>query len=238
MQDMNGHSYLVVGGSSGIGLGIVGALLERGADVTVWSRHQSDDLLNTDARHVAVDVSKPVEDGLEIPDSLAGIAYCPGTIRLGSFRQLSDEDYLEDFTVNVLGAVRVVRAALKSLRKDGGASLVFFSTVAVRAGMSFHASVAASKGAVEGLAKTLAAELAGKAVRSNVIAPSMTDTPLAEKFLSSEKKREAAADRHPLKRVGTVDDLAAMAVYLLSPESSWITGQVIGVDGGLGALRP
>ena len=236
MKDLQDQKYFVVGGSSGIGLGIVHRLVERGADVTVFSRHKSDELGSV--RHEEVDISKPLDDSVPIPDSLAGIAYCPGTIRLGSFRQLSDDDYLEDFTVNVLGGVRIVRAALKSLRKDGGASLVFFSTVAVATGLSFHASVSASKGAVEGLARTLAAELAGKGVRANVIAPSMTDTPLADKFLSSEKKREAAAGRHPLGRVGTVDDIASMAVFLLSPESGWITGQVIGVDGGLGSVRP
>jgi NAD(P)-dependent dehydrogenase (short-subunit alcohol dehydrogenase family) len=121
-------------------------------------------------------------------------------------------------------------------RSAAGASILLFSSVAVRTGMPFHASVGAAKGAVEGLARSLAAELAPH-IRVNVIAASLTDTPLAAGLLSSDEKRQAAAKRHPLQRIGSPQDVARMAALLLSEAASWITGQVIPIDGGMGALR-
>ena len=123
-----------------------------------------------------------------------------------------------------------------ALRASGNASVVFFSTVAVAQGMTMHASVSAVKGAIEGLTRSLAAELAPR-IRVNCVAPGLTDTPLSERFLSSEQKRNAMADKHPLKRVGTVDDVAELASFLLKPTASWITGQIIGVDGGMSSVR-
>jgi NAD(P)-dependent dehydrogenase (short-subunit alcohol dehydrogenase family) len=171
-----------------------------------------------------------------LPERVHALAYCPGSIRLKPFERLSDEDFRADFELNLLGAVRTVRGLLPALRRAGNASVVLFSTVAVNAGMPFHASVAAAKGAVEGLARALAAELA-PAVRVNVVAPSLTDTPLAGRLLGSQAKRDQAAARHPLGRVGQPDDAAAAAAYLLSDAAGWVSGQVLGVDGGLGALR-
>jgi NAD(P)-dependent dehydrogenase (short-subunit alcohol dehydrogenase family) len=167
---------------------------------------------------------------------LHGLVYCPGSIRLQPFAKLRDEDYREDLELNLLGAVRAIRAALPAMKASGEASIVLFSTVAVSTGMPMHASVAAAKGAVEGFARSLAAELA-PAVRVNVIAPSLTDTPLASGLLRSERQRESAGARHPLGRVGEPSDIAAAVRYLLSRDSAWVTGQVISVDGGLGTLR-
>jgi NAD(P)-dependent dehydrogenase (short-subunit alcohol dehydrogenase family) len=132
--------------------------------------------------------------------------------------------------------VKAVHGVLPNLKKADCPSLVFFSTVAVKVGMPFHTSVAAAKGAIEGFAKALAAEYAPN-MRVNVIAPSLTDTPLASKLLSNDSKKEKMAERHPLKRVGTKEDIAATAAFLIGDEANWITGQVLGVDGGLSTIN-
>ena len=148
------------------------------------------------------------------------------------------EDFQKDLDINLLGLVKVAQACLPRLKKSDAAAIVTYSTVAVRQGMGFHASVAAAKGAVEGLTRSLAAELAPQNIRVNCIAPSLTDTPLAEKLLSSPEKREASAKRHPIRKLGRAQDLAAAALYLISPAASWTTGQVLHIDGGLSAIKP
>ena len=170
------------------------------------------------------------------PDIIDGLVYCPGTINLKPFRRLIEADFLHDFRVNVTGAVKVIQQAYNALRKSDQASVVLFSTVAVQLGMNFHSSVAASKGAVEGLVRSLAAEFSPK-IRVNAIAPSLTDTPLAAGLLAGEARQKASAEMHPLKRYGNPSDIASAAVFLLNPSSSWITGQVLHVDGGLSALK-
>jgi 3-oxoacyl-[acyl-carrier protein] reductase len=230
-------NILVVGASSGIGAAVARTLLESGASVYIWNRRSADELVAAGARQSIVDV---IADGPlqgESPETLHGVVYAPGTINLGSFRQLKPDVYRQDYEVNLVGAVKVLQAVHEPLLAAGGASVVLFSTVAVQTGMAFHASVAAAKGAVEGFARSLAAEYAPKKVRFNVVAPSLTETPLAGRLLSTDKKAEAAAERHPLKRIGTVGDQAGAALFLLDPANSWITGQIIGVDGGLGTLR-
>ncbi len=232
-------NILVVGGSSGIGLAITSKLSKAGHQVWVASRSQSDELKNLGVSHIQLDVTQDVSDVLnDLPDVLHGLAYCPGTINLKPFQRLSEDDFLNDFQVNVMGAVRVLQASMKNLRKAKGASVVLFSTVAVKLGMNFHSSVAVSKAGVEGLAKSLAAEWAMHKVRVNAIAPSLTDTPLASKLLSSDDKRDAADKRHPIGRVGTTEDVATVAEYLLSDQSTWMTGQILGVDGGMSTLKP
>ncbi|RYE03895.1 MAG: SDR family oxidoreductase, partial [Sphingobacteriaceae bacterium] len=151
---------------------------------------------------------------------------------------LQREDYLNDFKLNVLGAVTLIQASLKGLKAAGNASVVLFSTVAARTGMSYHASVSVSKGAVESLAVSLAAEFASSKIRVNVIAPSLTNTPLAQYLLNSDEKREAMSKRHPLGKFGQPEDMANAAKFLLSEESSWITGQILNIDGGLSTLKP
>jgi NAD(P)-dependent dehydrogenase (short-subunit alcohol dehydrogenase family) len=171
-----------------------------------------------------------------LPGELHGLVYCPGNIRLQPFSSTTPEAFREDFDLNLSGAVRVLQAALPALQRAESASVVLFSSVAASLGMPLHASVAAAKGAVEGLTRALAAEWAPR-VRVNAIAPSLTDTRLATPLLRSERQRTAAAERHPLGRTGTVDDAAAAAAFLLSAESAWVTGQILPVDGGLGSLR-
>ena len=135
-----------------------------------------------------------------------------------------------------MGAVRVLQSVEKNLKAAGKASVLFFSTVAVQTGMPFHASVAASKGALEGLTRSLAAEWA-PAIRVNCIAPSLVNTPLADKFLNNEAKLAKASERHPLQRVGTAEEIAELGIFLLSDNSNWMTGQIITVDGGIGSLK-
>jgi len=187
--------------------------------------------------HVPFDATQDEFPSDELSEKLSGLAYCPGSIRLRPFTRLTPEEFLEDYRINLLGAVAVIKGCLNSLKKaDPTAAIVLFSTVAVGTGMPFHASIASAKGAVEGLTRSLAAELAPR-IRVNAIAPSLTDTPLAEALLADDGKRKAAADRHPLKRTGTPRELADIAHFLLSDSASWITGQIISVDGGMGAVR-
>jgi NAD(P)-dependent dehydrogenase (short-subunit alcohol dehydrogenase family) len=150
---------------------------------------------------------------------------------------LTVEDFLEDYQINLVGAVKAIQGCLVRLRKaDPSAAIVLFSTVAARTGMPFHASIASAKGAIEGLTRSLAAELAPR-IRINAIAPSLTDTPLAHALLADKVKRKAAAERHPLKRIGNAMEIAETANHLLSDASAWITGQIITVDGGMGSVR-
>jgi NAD(P)-dependent dehydrogenase (short-subunit alcohol dehydrogenase family) len=230
---MTQKNILVVGGSTGIGLALVAQLAGAGHQVLVWSRHAGELEGMPGVTHLSVDVAQ--DELPALPAALDGLVYCPGSINLKPFKSLGVQQFQADFELNVLGAVRCLQAAEGALKKGSDPAVVLFSTVAVKKGMAFHASIAAAKGAVEGLAKSLAAEWA-PAVRVNAIAPSLTDTPLAERLLSTEDKRRAAADRHPLKRVGTAAEIASLAAYLLSPAAGFITGQVIGADGGMGSL--
>jgi NAD(P)-dependent dehydrogenase (short-subunit alcohol dehydrogenase family) len=233
---MSEKNYVVVGGSSGIGLRLTELLLKDGYNVWVLSRRKPVTDQAGTLNWIEFDVLNDDVEKLELPSEIKGLAYCPGSINLRPFRGLKPESFRDDLEINLIGAVKVIKAALKPLQAAGSSSIVLFSTVAVNQGMPFHASIAAAKGAVEGLSRSLAAELAPK-VRVNCIAPSLTDTPLAEKLLSTPQKQEASAQRHPLKKVGSVNDLASMAAFLLSDNSSWVTGQVIGVDGGLSSLK-
>lgn len=173
---------------------------------------------------------------LNLPDALDGVAYCPGSLNLKSFRALQEANILDDFRISALGAVRVLQATGNALRAGRQPGVVLFSTVAVQQGMPFHASIAMAKGAVEGLTRALAAEWA-PVIRVNAIAPSLTNTPLAARLLSSEERIQASRDRHPLRQIGAPEDVAATALFLLGEQSRWITGQVWGVDGGMSTLR-
>lgn len=234
---MEKRSVFVVGGSSGIGLEIVKRLAANGHEVYVGSRDVRALADMAGVHHISLDVRAESLDLESLPETLLGLVYCPGTITLKPFQRLTTEDFLQDYNLNLLGAVKVIQSSLKRLRKSTeGASIVLFSTVAVKIGMPFHASTASAKAAVEGFARSMAAEFAPR-IRVNVIAPSLTDTPLAENLLSNEQKRQGSADRHPLKRLGTSQEVAQMAVHLLSEEGSWITGQVFHVDGGMSSVR-
>jgi NAD(P)-dependent dehydrogenase (short-subunit alcohol dehydrogenase family) len=226
-------NILIIGGSHGIGLAIAKEL-ENGNTVFVASR-SNENLADLNVTHIAFDALTDTLDTSNLPTEIDGLVYCPGSINLRPFRGLKPEAFEADLQINFIGLVKVIQSVLPNLTASKQASIVLFSSVAASMGMPFHTSVAAAKGAIEGFAKALAAEYAPK-IRVNVIAPSLTDTPLADKFLSTEEKREKSALRHPLKRVGTPDDMAQMTSFLLSEKSSWISGQIFHVDGGMSTL--
>lgn len=229
--------YLIVGGSTGIGKALTENLIAQGYHVTVASRSASSRIDANESLSVHdIDATQAGGDWSFLPEKLDGVAYLGGSINLKPFHRLKNEDFLDDFRINLLGAVNTIQAALPALKKAEHASIVLFSTVAVQRGLTFHASVAAAKGAVEGLTRELSAELA-PGIRVNAVALSLTDTPMAEKLLSNDTKRDAANDRHALKRHGKPEDISEMASFLLSDKASWITGQIIGVDGGMGTVQ-
>ena len=227
-------NILIIGGSSGIGRALVDLLVPVH---NVYVAARSDESLNNTAvNYLAFDALSDALDVSALPEQLDGYVYCPGSINLRPFRGLKPETFQQDYDINVVGAVKSLQTVLPLLQKSDVASLVFFSTVAVQTGMPFHASVAAAKGAIEGLTRSLAAEYAPK-FRVNCIAPSLTQTPLADKFLNNEAKLEKAQARHPLQQVGSAKNIAQMAAFLLGEESQWMTGQILHVDGGIGDLK-
>ncbi|MAB85125.1 MAG: oxidoreductase [Cryomorphaceae bacterium] len=224
------HTILIVGHRTGIGRSIAELMLNSGHNVLGISR-EACDYSHENLTSLTCNIAE-IDDSL-IPENLSGFVYCPGTINLKPFRSLKVQDFQNDFEINALGAASALQKVERSI-KSGKGSVILFSTVAVGQGMPFHASVAMAKGAVEGLGKSLAAEWAPN-VRVNVIAPSLTDTPMASKLLGNESRREASEQRHPLKSVGEPIDIAQMAKVLL--ESKWISGEIIGVNGGMGHIR-
>ncbi|MCF4101452.1 SDR family oxidoreductase [Gillisia sp. M10.2A] len=227
-------NILFIGGSSGIGLEAV-KLLAADNNIFVASR-TSENLGELEVRHYEFDVLKDSIEDLELPATIDGFVYCPGSINLKPFKMLKPEVFEQELQLNFISLIKTVQGIIPKLKNSEQASLIFFSTVAVKIGMPFHTSVAASKGAIEGFAKALAAEYA-PSFRVNVIAPSLTNTNLAKKLLSSEDKIDKMNNRHPLKRVGEAHDIANLTAFLLSDKSSWMTGQIIGLDGGVSTLN-
>ncbi len=225
--------YLFAGASSAIAQA---ALRMAHAEGITVSGISTKDLsgLGYDHTYQVTDYSKSSLPELDTP--IHGLVYFPGTINLKPLHRTTEAEFLEEYRINALGAVGVIQQYLSNLKSAGNPSIVLMSTVAAAQGMTFHSSIAMAKGAIEGLALALAAELA-PTMRVNAVAPSLTASPLADKLINSPEKLEASNKRHPLRRIGQPDDIANAVVFLLSDKASWITGQVMHVDGGMSTVR-
>jgi 3-oxoacyl-[acyl-carrier protein] reductase len=224
-------TIIVVGGSKGIGNAIVTSLLSSHKIINI-SRTASD-ISHENLTHYNCDV---VNEELPDLDHADGLVYCPGSINLKPINRLSIDDFKSDFEINVLGAVKAVQKYLPLLKKGENPSIILFSTVAAKLGMPFHASVAASKSAVEGLTKSLGAELA-PTIRVNAIAPTVTDTDLASKLLRNERMIENMNERHPLKKYLQPQEVADMAIFLLSEKAASLSGQIFQMDCGIVSFK-
>ena len=226
-------NILLIGGSTGIGYELSQKLKEDN-NIFISTRNQ-DKFNHPNIKTNELDLDKEFETDW-LPEHLDGFIYLPGTINLRPFKGLKPSVFIEDFNVNVMGCIKILQKVLPKIQAAENPSIVMFSTVAVKIGMPFHSSVSSSKGAIEGLTRSLAAEFAPK-IRVNAIAPSILDTPLAEKFLNSETKLENSRNRHPMKEIGSPKDISEVVKFLLEDNSKWMTGQIIPFDGGMSSVK-
>ncbi len=229
-------NYLVIGSTAGIGKQIALQLASSGHKVYgTYNKTNPENQIENITFH-PLNILDENLDFSFLSEQLDGLVYLPGAINLKPFARAKADDYMQDFNLQVIGAVKVIQAVLPKLKNVAESSIVLFSTVAVQIGFNYHSIVSISKGAIEGLTKSLAAEFAPK-IRVNCIAPSITDTPLASSLLNSDEKKLTNANRHPLKKIGTPQDIAYLAEFLLSEKSSWITGQIHAIDGGISTIK-
>lgn len=226
-------NILLIGGSTGIGYELSQKLKEDN-NIFISTRNQ-DKFNHPNIKTNELDLDKEFETDW-LPEHLDGFIYLPGTINLRPFKGLKPSVFTEDFNINVMGCIKILQKVLPKIQAAESPSIVMFSTVAVKIGMPFHSSVSSSKGAIEGLTRSLAAEFAPK-IRVNAIAPSILDTPLAEKFLNSETKLENSRNRHPMKEIGSPKDISEVVKFLLEDNSKWMTGQIIPFDGGMSSVK-
>ena len=226
-------NILVIGGNSLIGQEVIKLSNSEGDNVIATSRSTIDLPLKN---FIQLDPNEDLSGLDALPDSIDALLYCPGSISLKSIQRMDISDIREDFRINVEGAFNIIKKVLPNLKKDNGASVVFISSVAANSGMTFHSSIATSKAALEGFARSLASELAPR-VAINCVAPSLTNTPMAEHLLDNEKKLQSSQERHPLNSIGDPVKVAKVIYNLFSAKEDWITGQTMSIDGGLSSLR-
>ncbi|WP_312323631.1 SDR family oxidoreductase [Soonwooa sp.] len=229
-------NIVIIGCGSGIGLATAKELQSTNQIIGI-SKTKNSAIENLNIQFHEKNIITDNIDDIPFPEVIDGIVYAPGSINLKSFNRLSIDDFKKDFEINVLGAIKIIQKLLPNLKKSDNASIVLFSSVAAKMGMPFHASISASKNAVEGLVKSLAAEFSAQKIRVNAIAPSLTETKLANQLLSTPEKKEAASKRHPLQKIGNPEEIAKMVIFLLSDSSSWITGQIFAIDGGMSTIK-
>lgn len=228
-------NYLIIGASTGIGKALAEDMAKKGHRIFgTYNNTISENTSNIEFQ--AYNVLDKEASLTNLPDVIDGFVYCVGSINLKPFARIKSDQFLADYDLQVGGAIRTLQQILPNLKKSEQASVVFFSTVAVQNGFNFHSQVSSSKGAIEGLTRALSAEFAPK-IRFNAIAPSLTDTPLASRLLGSDEKKKSNADRHPLKTIGSAENIAKSASFLLSEDSSWMTGQILHPDGGMSSIR-
>ena len=225
------NKIVIVGGSRGIGKEIINQLVQDNMIINL-SRNKPE-LTHTNLTHHNIDILSS-----DLPDleDVSSVIYCPGSINLKPIGRISLDEFREDFEINVVGAIKVIQKYLPILKKSNHASILLFSTVATKLGMPYHSSVAASKSAIDGLVKTLGAELAPK-IRVNAIAPTITKTDLASKLLRNEKVIENMIERHPLKKILMPEEVAKMAKFLISTDASSISGQIFNLDAGIVSFK-
>lgn len=226
----NSKTFILAGSSSAIAKETARQLRSQGHKVVEISRSALENDHQFQVEEYAFGSFPSIEGKIN------GLVYFPGTINLKSFSQLSMNEFQQDFSIHVLGAIAFVKTYLNQIEKDGKSSIVFISSVAGTVGMPFHSSVSVSKAAIEGLTKSLAAEIA-PGIRVNAIAPSLVNTPLGERFINTPEKLSAIEKRNPMRKVGSPEDIANMIHFLLSDQASWITGQIIAVDGGMNNIK-
>ena len=225
-------NIIVVGGSKGIGYALLQSNITHSKVFNI--SRTAPELVHDNLVHLQCDVTQDPLPHIEEP--IDALIYCPGSINLKPITRLSTEDFEQDYQINVIGAVKCIKQYLPNLKQSSQPAVVFFSTVATKLGMPFHSSVAASKAAVEGLTKSLAAELAPH-IRVNAIAPTVTNTPLAAKLLRNEKTTEMLKERHPLKMILDPDEVAQTVNFLITTKSRSMSGQVLEMDCGIVNLK-
>ncbi len=243
---MAGRCIMITGGSGGIGSALAHELVAQGNSVVLFARHAerlerlADELggraiaVPGDA-HRAEDLERAVDVALDRFNRLDGLAHCIGSILLKPLHLLTLEEFQETLSLNLTTAFLAAKAVLGPMRRQKCGSIVLVSTVAAGQGLNNHEGIAAAKAGIEGLVRSAAITYARSSIRFNAVAPGLTDTPLASSLLRNDASRAVSESFHPLGRVGQPEEIARPMAYLLGPESSWITGQVWGIDGGLGA---
>ena len=224
-------TVIIIGGSKGIGKATISELIQDHKIINI--SRTAPELTHQNLKHYNCDV---INDDLPEIEEADALIYCPGSINLKPISRLSIDDFKSDFEINVLGAVKAIQKYLKILSESSNASIVLFSTVASTLGMPFHASIATAKSGVEGLVKSLGAELAPK-IRINAIAPTVTDTELATKLLRNERMINNIIERHPLKKYLQPQEVAQMATYLISDNAKSISGQIFKLDSGIVSFK-
>ncbi len=228
-------NYVIIGGSSGIGKELVKHIENQGEYVI--ATYNTNYIKNRE--NINYIKFKVLEENLNLdllPEEIHGLAYCPGSINLKPFHRFKEEEYVDDFKLQVIGATKVIKQLLGKIKQSEHSSILLFSSIAAQTGFNFHSQVAISKGAIEGLTRSLAAELSPK-IRVNAIAPSITNTNLANRFLNSQTKIDLQEKNNPLNKIGDPKNIAEAAAVLLSQKSSWITGQIIHIDGGYSSIN-